>query len=73
MGMGGNFYGTTQNGGIYQAGTAFKITPGGQFTTLYTFCSKPPGCKDGAYPLGTLVQGRDGSLYGTASQGGAVR
>jgi uncharacterized repeat protein (TIGR03803 family) len=35
----GNFYGTTLFGGTGNnaAGTVFKITPGGQLTTVYTF------------------------------------
>ncbi len=33
----GNFYGTTAGGGAYGNGTAFKITPGGALTTLYSF------------------------------------
>ena len=30
----GNFYGTTHGGGANNAGTVFKITPGGTLTTL---------------------------------------
>ncbi len=36
----GNFYGTTYEGGAQGGGTAFKITPSGTLTTLYSFCSK---------------------------------
>ena len=42
----GDFYGTSIFGGINNAGTVFKITPGGTLTTLYSFCSKS-GCADG--------------------------
>jgi uncharacterized repeat protein (TIGR03803 family) len=66
----GNFYGTTARGGTNGNGLAFKITPGGTLTTLYNFCSVG-GCLDGADPLGGVIQGSDGNLYGTTSEGGA--
>jgi YVTN family beta-propeller protein/uncharacterized repeat protein (TIGR03803 family) len=65
---GGNFYGTTENGGANDGGTVFEVTPGGQFTTLYSFCSQP-GCADGADPIGGLLQA-NGNLYGTTVNGG---
>lgn len=65
----GNFYGTTFGGGSYFYGTVFKITPTGTLSTLYSFCSQS-GCADGAYPEGALVQGADGSFYGTTFKGG---
>jgi uncharacterized repeat protein (TIGR03803 family) len=73
----GNLYGTTLYGGpntsppFFQGvGTAFTLTPTGSLTTLYTFCSLI-SCTDDAYPSGGLIQGSDGNLYGTTSQGGA--
>jgi uncharacterized repeat protein (TIGR03803 family) len=39
QGTDGNFYGTTGGGGANEAGTAFKITPAGTLTTLYSFGS----------------------------------
>jgi uncharacterized repeat protein (TIGR03803 family) len=33
----GNFYGTTTEGGTYDDGAVFKITPEGGLTTLYSF------------------------------------
>jgi uncharacterized repeat protein (TIGR03803 family) len=60
----GNFYGTNEYGGnASNTGTAFKLTPNGALTTLYTFCSQT-NCTDGGYPTG-LIQAADGNFYGT--------
>ena len=76
QGIDGNFYGTTFIGGTnyiaigsgyYDYGTVFKMTPGGTFTSLYSF-SGP----DGRGPVGNLMQGADGNLYGTTTDGGAL-
>ena len=69
----GDFYGTTSfygASGVWEAGTVFKITPGGKLTTLHSFCSQA-NCTDGAGWPGALVQGADGNFYGTTSSGGA--
>ncbi len=67
----GDFYGTTyEYGANGNYGTAFKITPNGALTTLYSFCSQS-GCTDGYGPLGGLVQATNGDLYGTTFEGGA--
>jgi len=74
----GNFYGTTEWGGAYNGcqtdqlgcGTVFKMTPVGALTTLYSFCAQN-NCTDGYWPLAALVQGTDGSFYGTTPNGGA--
>jgi uncharacterized repeat protein (TIGR03803 family) len=65
----GNFYGTTQYGGTSGNGSIFKITPAGQFTLLYSFCTG--NCADGGSPLYPPVLGDDGNLYGTTLSGGA--
>ena len=64
-----SFYGTTVAGGANGEGTLFKITQDGALTTLYAFCAQPM-CSDGDQPTGTLVQGVDGSFYGTTGFGG---
>ena len=66
QGIDGNFYGTTYNSGDANFGTIFQITPAGVLTTLHSFAYHA----DGASPYGGLIQGRDGSLYGTSSYGG---
>ncbi|MGC1371653.1 MAG: choice-of-anchor tandem repeat GloVer-containing protein [Candidatus Sulfotelmatobacter sp.] len=69
QGTDGNLYGTTTGEGINN-GTVFKIVPGGGLTTLYSFCSQS-SCADGSEPYAGLIQGTDGSFYGTTMQGGA--
>ncbi len=64
---GGNFYGTTAEGGAESGdgcGTIFKITPHGTLTTLHSF-----DFTDGCYPVG-LIQAANGRLYGAALGGG---
>lgn len=52
-------------------GTVFQITAAGQESTLYSFGGVDyRGDFDGATPKAGLVQGRDGSFYGTTSAGG---
>jgi uncharacterized repeat protein (TIGR03803 family) len=63
------FYGTTTSGGKYGQGTVYKLTSAGKLTTLYSFC-KETNCSDGEDPIGGLVQGTDGVLYGTTAYGG---
>jgi uncharacterized repeat protein (TIGR03803 family) len=65
----GKFYGTTQFGGAHNAGTVFQVTAAGKLANLYNFCSQV-NCTDGAYPVGSLVQGADGNLYGASNAGG---
>jgi uncharacterized repeat protein (TIGR03803 family) len=64
--LGDTLYGTTEDGGTLGKGTVFSITPGGAFTTLYSFKG---GRADGARPTAPLkVLG--GMLYGTTANGG---
>jgi uncharacterized repeat protein (TIGR03803 family) len=67
QGSDGNFYGTTEFGGTEFAGTVFRISPNGTYTNLYFFVISP---SDGSSPLAGLVQGSDGSFYGTTYLGG---
>jgi uncharacterized repeat protein (TIGR03803 family) len=63
----GNLYGTTsQGGGPHGDGTVFKLTLGGELTTLHSFDGT-----DGSHPFGVLVQATDGNFYGTTNAGGA--
>jgi uncharacterized repeat protein (TIGR03803 family) len=67
QGADGLLYGVTAYGGFSNNGTLFKVDTSGNFTSLYSFT----GSLDGARPERALVQGTDGSFYGTAANGGA--
>lgn len=67
LGTDGNFYGTTSEGGAYNGGTVFKVTPQGSLTTLHSF--QP--ATDGSVSSGNLVQGIGGEFFGTTEYGGA--
>jgi uncharacterized repeat protein (TIGR03803 family) len=66
----GNLYGTTENGGIYSAGTVFELSPtqgGGGWTekVLHNFNGT-----DGGSPLSNVTFDAAGNLYGTTVEGG---
>jgi uncharacterized repeat protein (TIGR03803 family) len=61
LGTDGNFYGTTQDGGTFNGGIVFRMTPAGVLTVLHNFDYDV----DGDEPFGSLIQGSDGNFYGT--------
>ena len=61
----GNIYGTSPGGGINGYGTVFRLTPGGQVSTVVNFTG-PGGRTPG---LAALIAGA-GELFGLASYGG---
>jgi uncharacterized repeat protein (TIGR03803 family) len=74
LGTDGNFYGTTEEGGIANSttwttgmGTVFQVTTNGTLTTLVDF-----NLTNGAAPQAALTLGNDGSFYGTTSWGGST-
>lgn len=69
QGTDGNYYGTTPVGGHYGGGVFFRVTPSGELTNLYNFCSLSK-CADGTSPWSTPVLGADGNFYGTTNLGG---
>ena len=67
QGPDGTLYGTARDGGSTGYGTVFKLNPDGTaFTVLHDFDGTT-----GANPYAGLIQGADGALYGTATQGGS--
>jgi uncharacterized repeat protein (TIGR03803 family) len=67
QGTDGALYGTAANGGSTNSGTVFKVNPDGSgFTALASFEGTT-----GSVPTAPLVQGADGTLYGTANRGGS--
>jgi len=67
-GSDGALYGTTQVGGMEGAGTVFKLNKDAAAdSVLHSF--SPFG--DGQLPLAGVVEGSDGSLYGTTYYGGS--
>ncbi len=69
LGGTGTLYGTAYEGGTYRDGVVFKIVQRGSGWTLsplYEF----QGGNDGFYPMGQLVIGPNGALYGTTGFGG---
>ena len=70
VGPGGVLYGTAGGGGTYDNGTVFKLKQVNSdwvFSTLYEFT----GGSDGGHPIGGVVIGPGGALYGTTQVGGA--
>ncbi|HLH78973.1 MAG TPA: choice-of-anchor tandem repeat GloVer-containing protein, partial [Chthonomonas sp.] len=68
QGSDGYLYGTTQNGGTYDGGVIYRISPDGLYLQVIHHFT---GGRDGATPVAGVIQGNDGALYGTASHGGA--
>ncbi|NOS93300.1 MAG: T9SS type A sorting domain-containing protein [Cyclobacteriaceae bacterium] len=64
----GNLYGTTNNGGVVARGVIYKIKQDGSgFTKLFDF-----SYGNGVNPIGNLIVGLDGYIYGTTSGGGSL-
>jgi len=67
LGLDGNLYGVTRGGGTKNMGVVFRMSRSGAVKVLHSFTGFP---SDGNIPIGTLVQGNDGTLYGTTYSGG---
>jgi len=66
----GAFYGTTFAGGGSGQGVIFKLTPQVDGSYIESVQHSFTGGSDGGGPVGGLLFGKDGALYGTASVGG---
>ena len=69
QGIDGNLYGCGYSAGLYGGGNVFRLTPDGQMSIFYNFCSQP-GCADGMYPYGDFTLAPDGNFYGATWYGG---
>src|SRR5690242_946491 len=68
LGWDGALYGTTLSGGTANQGTVFRLsTDGSSYTVLHHFATN----SDGKQPVGALLQGHDGALYGSTAFGGS--
>ena len=67
----GSLYGTTTDAGLFARGSVFVMTPDGSggftYQTLHSFVGP-----EGASPHAALIFGADGTLYGSAIEGGAA-
>jgi uncharacterized repeat protein (TIGR03803 family) len=75
QGSDGNLYGTTVNGGSGdgpgngQGGTVFRVSPdGSSYAVLHSFIGYTDS--GGMWPQAPLLQGSDGTLFGTTQLGG---
>ena len=63
----GNLYGAANEGGQNGYGNIFRLDLSGNFAVQHDFT----GGSEGAFPVGSLIEGSPGVLYGTTSSGGA--
>jgi len=73
MDAAGNLYGTTYQGGLYNDGSVFELSPanggGWTYNDLYNFT----GGNDGGWPEGNVTLDGNGNIYGTTTGGGSSR
>ena len=68
-GTDGWLYGVSATGGMFYHGSVFRMAKDGSgFTVLHNF---DPDGGDGSVPIGSLLEGNDGYLYGSTREGGA--
>jgi uncharacterized repeat protein (TIGR03803 family) len=65
LAKGGGFYGTTPEGGTFNAGTVFQMSKAGTVKIVYSF-----DVTNGSSPYGPVVQANNGLLFGTTVSGG---
>lgn len=67
LGLDGNLYGTTYQGGEFGHGSFFRMTPAGEVSVVHAFGGPS---FDGANPLSAVTQDAAGNFYGTTQAGG---
>jgi uncharacterized repeat protein (TIGR03803 family) len=67
QGPDGNLYGTAFQGGVYDNGTVFRMTPNGVLSNLVSL-----NITNGSLPYAGLTLGAGANFYGTTYQGGAA-
>lgn len=71
----GDVIGTTEKGGDFDTGSIWYLKKTGSsytYSRIRSFCSDPPTCTDGGYPIGQLIEDKDGNLYGVAGFGSRI-
>jgi len=63
----GFFYGTTNQGGLWNSGVIYKVDLLGHFVLLHSLSPFYPG--EGSEPKGGVIQASDGFFYGTTEHG----
>lgn len=66
LGVSGDLYGTTWQGGTSGSGVVYELNTFGQETVLYTFT----GGADGGQPYAGVIRDSSGEIYGTTHSGG---
>lgn len=66
----GNLYGTTTQGGTYDDGTVFELTPSNGKWTEKVLHSFNPNGRDALFPEAAVISDSKGNLYGTTYGGG---
>jgi uncharacterized repeat protein (TIGR03803 family) len=69
----GNLYGATEDGGAYNGGTVFKLSPGANGKWTHTVLLHAFNGADGAQPYAGLVFDAAWNLYGTTFEGGTSK
>jgi uncharacterized repeat protein (TIGR03803 family) len=68
MDKSGNLYGLTFGGGASSKGALYELRANGMYTVLHSFSG---GTTDGCWASGSVLQDKEGNLYGTTNQCGS--